>query len=200
MNAISNTQNKTIWEIINHLDKIENKINKGAIKKLEEFALMINKFIEDSSAIDAYTIAESIAKKTGILNDLNNDNSPEGISRFENTLELLNGIKDFSENAAKGYNKLSDFMQDVALLTDQDKETQNDFNKVTLMTVHAAKGLEFPYVFVVGLEENLFPSMMSGESQENLEEERRLFYVAITRAKKRLFYLLPQQDLNGGNL
>ncbi len=187
LNAISNTQNKTIWEIINHLDKIENKINKGAIKKLEEFALMINKFIEDSSAIDAYTIAESIAKKTGILNDLNNDNSPEGISRFENTLELLNGIKDFSENAAKGYNKLSDFMQDVALLTDQDKETQNDFNKVTLMTVHAAKGLEFPYVFVVGLEENLFPSMISGESQENLEEERRLFYVAITRAKKRLF-------------
>ena len=187
LNALSNTQNKTIWEIINHLDKIENKINKGAIKKLEEFALMINEFIKDSSTIDAYTIAESIAKKTGILNDLNNDNSPEGISRFENTLELLNGIKDFSENAVKGNNKLSDFMQDVALLTDQDKETQNDFNKVTLMTVHAAKGLEFPYVFVVGLEENLFPSMMSGESQENLEEERRLFYVAITRAKKRLF-------------
>ena len=78
-------------------------------------------------------------------------------------------------------------MQDVALLTDQDRESQNDFDKVTLMTVHAAKGLEFPYVFLVGLEENLFPSMMSGESQENLEEERRLFYVAITRAKKRLF-------------
>ena len=88
-------------------------------------------------------------------------------------------------------NKLPDFMEDVALLTDQDKETEEDFNKVTLMTVHAAKGLEFPYVFVVGLEENLFPSMMSGESQENLEEERRLFYVAITRAEKRqLFHFL----------
>ena len=115
------------------------------------------------------------------------DKSPEGVSRFENIQELLNGIKDFSETAEKGTNKLPDFMEDVALLTDQDKETDDDFNKVTLMTVHAAKGLEFPYVFVVGLEENLFPSMMSGESQENLEEERRLFYVAITRAKKRLF-------------
>ena len=131
--------------------------------------------------------AEGIAKKTGLFNDLYTDKSPEGVSRFENIQELLNGIKDFSETAEKGLNKLADFMQDVALLTDQDKETKDDFNKVTLMTVHAAKGLEFPYVFVVGLEENLFPSMMSGESQENLEEERRLFYVAITRAEKRLF-------------
>ena len=148
---------------------------------------MINNFIVLSRQKDAYTSAEEIAKKTGLFNDLYNDKSPEGVSRFENIQELLNGIKDFTEKAEHGLNKLSDFMEDVALLTDQDKDIEDDFNKVTLMTIHAAKGLEFPYVFIVGLEENLFPSMMSRESQESLEEERRLFYVAITRAKKRLF-------------
>ena len=187
LTIFANSHNKSIWKVINHLDQIEVNINKGAQKKLKEFVLMINSFIINAKQKDAYTVAEEIAKQTGLFNDLYTDKSPEGVSRFENIQELLNGIKDFSESAEKGLNKLPDFMQDVALLTDQDKETKDDFNKVTLMTVHAAKGLEFPYVFVVGLEENLFPSMMSGESQENLEEERRLFYVAITRAEKRLF-------------
>jgi len=183
----ANEKNKSIWEVINHLDEADININNGTQKKLKEFTLLINNFIVNTKKKDAYIVAEEIAKQTGLFNDLYFDKSPEGVSRFENIQELLNGIKDFSETAEKGTNKLPDFMQDVALLTDQDKETDDDFNKVTLMTVHAAKGLEFPYVFVVGLEENLFPSMMSGESQENLEEERRLFYVAITRAKKRLF-------------
>ena len=187
LNVFANEKNKSIWEVINHLDEADININNGTQKKLKEFALLINSFIVNTKKKDAYTVAEEIAKQTGLFNDLYTDKSPEGISRFENIQELLNGIKDFSETAEKGTNKLPDFMEDVALLTDQDKETDDDFNKVTLMTVHAAKGLEFPYVFVVGLEENLFPSMMSGESQENLEEERRLFYVAITRAKKRLF-------------
>ena len=151
------------------------------------FDFFPNLFIINSKQKDAYTIAEEIAKQTGLFNDLYSDKSPEGVSRFENIQELLNGIKDFSKTAEKGLNKLSDFMQDVALLTDQDQENKNDFNKITLMTIHASKGLEFPYVFVVGLEENLFPSMISGESQDNLEEERRLFYVAITRAKQRLY-------------
>jgi len=199
LNVFANEHNKTIWEIINHLEEAEININKGTQKKLKEFALMINNFIINSKQKDAHTIAEEIAKQTGLFNNLYTDKSPEGVSRFENIQELLNGIKDFSETAEQGVNKLPDFMEDVALLTDQDKETDDDFNKVTLMTVHAAKGLEFPYVFVVGLEENLFPSMMSGESQENLEEERRLFYVAITRAKKRLFLSLLQLDLNGDN-
>ncbi len=187
LNVFANEHNKSIWEVINHLGEIEININKGTQSKLKEFALMINNFIINSKKKDAYTVAEEIAKQTGLFNDLYTDKSPEGVSRFENIQELLNGIKDFSETAEKGVNKLPDFMEDVALLTDQDKETKDDFNKVTLMTVHAAKGLEFPYVFVVGLEENLFPSMLSGESKENLEEERRLFYVAITRAEKRLF-------------
>ena len=187
LNDIGNIQNKSIWEVINRTEGMNIKINKGTQKKLKEFALMVNNFIIQSKQKDAYTIAEEIAKQTGIFNDLYADKSPEGVSKFENIQELLNGIKDFSETTDKRINKLPDFMQDVALLTDQDKETKDDFNKVTLMTVHAAKGLEFPYVFVAGLEENLFPSMMSKESQESLEEERRLFYVAITRAKKRLF-------------
>ena len=127
----------------------------------------------------------SNAKTSGVFHDLYNDKSPEGVSRFENIQELLNGLKDFCENTEESL--LANYMQDVALLTNQDNEKTEDFNKVTLMTVHAAKGLEFPYVFVVGLEQNLFPSMMAGDSQENLEEERRLFYVAITRAEKRLF-------------
>ena len=187
LNIFANTHNKSIWEAINSLDKIEVNINKGTKRRLEEFALMINSFIINARQKDAYTVAEEIAKKTKLFNDLHTDKSPEGVSRFENIQELLNGIKSFSETTEKGMNKLPDFMQDVALLTDQDKEKEEEFNKITLMTVHAAKGLEFPYVFIVGLEENLFPNMMSGESQENLEEERRLFYVAITRAEKRLF-------------
>ena len=187
LNIFANYHNKSIWGVINHLDEIEININKGTEKRLKEFALMINSFIINARKKDAYTAAEEIAKQTGLFNDLYTDKSPEGVSRFENIQELLNGIKDFSETSEKGLNKLPDFMQDVALLTDQDKETEDDLNKITLMTVHAAKGLEFPYVFVVGMEENLFPSMMSGENQENLEEERRLSYVAITRAEKRLF-------------
>ena len=200
LNVFANKHNKTIWEIINHLEEAEININKGTQKKLKEFALMINNFIINSKQKDAHAIAEEIAKQTGLFNNLYTDKSPEGVSRFENIQELLNGIKDFSETAVQGVNKLPDFMADVALLTDQDKETDDDFNKVTLMTVHAAKGLEFPYVFVVGLEENLFPSMMSGESQENLEEERRLFYVAITRAKERLFLSFASTRFKWGQL
>ena len=159
---------------------------------------MINNFIINAKQKDAYTVAEEIAKSTKIFSHLYSDKSIEGVSRFENIQELLNGIKDFSETAKKDLNKLPDFMQDVALLTDQDKETKDDINKVTLMTVHAAKGLEFPYVFVVGLEEQLFPSMMSGESQDSLEEERRLFYVAITRAEQRLFISFASRRFKWG--
>ena len=186
LSLLANSNNSSIWEVINNLDN-NSKINKGTQKKLKDFALTVNEFIIKSKEKDAYFASEEIAKQSGVFNELYNDKSPEGVSRFENIQELLNGIKNFVENAEKESNKLADFMQDVALLTDQDTEKDNDFNKVTMMTVHAAKGLEFPYVFVVGLEENMFPNIMSSESQEALEEERRLFYVAITRAEKRLF-------------
>ena len=187
LNVFANNNSKTIWEVITTLDKQEIKINKGTKKKLTEFSLLINNFIINAKKKEAYVVAEEIIKQTGLLNNLSTDTSIEGISRLDNVQELLNAIKSFCESANKEENKLSDFIQDVALLTDQDQEKEEDYNKITLMTVHASKGLEFPYVFLVGLEENLFPSIMSSESQESLEEERRLFYVAITRAEKRLF-------------
>ena len=160
-------KNESMWQVLNNTEEIN--INKGVQKKLTEFCLTINNFKINSKNTDAHTIAEEISKKTGILNELQTDKSPEGISRLENVQELLNGIKNFSETAEEE-NKISDFMQDVALLTDQDREEKKDFNKITLMTIHSAKGLEFPYVFVVGLEENMFPNKRSLESQEKLEE------------------------------
>ncbi|MBT7896776.1 MAG: ATP-binding domain-containing protein, partial [Flavobacteriales bacterium] len=181
----ANDNQISIWEVLNHLDKYNHNINKGSCIKLSNFTTLINSYISQKDKYDSYYLAEHITKSSGLFNNLYNDKSPEGVSRFENIQELLNGLKDFCENTNE--NKLANYMQDVALLTNQDNEKTEDFNKVTLMTVHASKGLEFPYVFIVGLEQNLFPSMMSGDSQENLEEERRLFYVAITRAKKRLF-------------
>ena len=187
LNILANTHNKSIWETITLINDKENNFNQGTKKKLKEFEIMINNFIVNTKEKDAYSAAEEIAKQTGLFNNLHNDKSPEGVSRFENIQELLNGIKDFTTTADKNVNKLADFMQDVALLTNQDNEGKNDINKITLMTIHASKGLEFPYVFLVGLEENLFPNIMSGESQDHLEEERRLFYVAITRAERRLF-------------
>ena len=127
-----------------------------------------------------------VLKQSGLYNLYKNDESLEGINRIQNIEELLNGIKDFVENNEKSQASVSSFLQDVALATDQDNDT-NDNNKVSLMTVHLAKGLEFPYVYIVGLEENLFPSAMNLNSRTELEEERRLFYVALTRAEKKIY-------------
>ena len=193
----SNNSNISIWELINNLNKYDHKINKGTCNKIQEFTTLINSFISQKDNQDAYFLTEHIAKSSGIFNDLYNDKSPEGVSRFENIQELLNGLKDFCENNKD--NLLANYMRDVALLTNQDNEKKEDFDKVTLMTVHAAKGLEFPYVFVVGLEQNLFPSLLASDSQENLEEERRLFYVAITRAEKRLFISHTSNRFKWGN-
>ena len=193
----SNNFNISIWELINNLNKYDHKINKGTCTKIQDFITLINSFISQKDNQDAYFLTEHIAKSSGIFNDLYNDKSPEGVSRFENIQELLNGLKDFCENNED--NLLANYMRDVALLTNQDNEKKEDFDKVTLMTVHAAKGLEFPYVFVVGLEQNLFPSLLASDSQENLEEERRLFYVAITRAEKRLFLSYTSNRFKWGN-
>jgi len=193
----SNNFNISIWELINNLNKYDHKINKGTCSKIQDFTTLIDSFISQKDNQDAYFLTEHIAKSSGIFNDLYNDKSPEGVSRFENIQELLNGLKDFCENNED--NLLANYMRDVALLTNQDNEKKEDFDKVTLMTVHAAKGLEFPYVFVVGLEQNLFPSLLASDSQENLEEERRLFYVAITRAEKRLFLSHTSNRFKWGN-
>ena len=177
--------NLSIWDILINIEKYDLKINNGTKQRLEDFTQLINSFIITKDKYDAYELVEKIIKNSGIYHDLFSDKSIEGINRFENVQELLNGIKDFCKNTKE--NKLDSFMQDVALLTNEDNEKENDKNKVTLMTIHAAKGSEFPYVFVIGMEENLFPSIMTIDSKDGLEEERRLFYVAITRAEKRLF-------------
>ena len=185
---ISNEQNLSMWEAINKITNFNHLFNKGTIKKIEDFYIMMNNFIHSSKSSTAYETAELISKESGIVSLHKHDQSIEGISRSENIQELLNGIKDFCDNIENEENALIEyFMRDVALLTDSDNDNHEDKNKVTLMTIHASKGLEFPYVFVVGMEEELFPSMLSLSSQEDLEEERRLFYVAITRAEKRLF-------------
>ena len=160
-------------------------VNAGTLTKLQNFTTLINSFKAQLEK-DTYELAESIAKTSGLLGELHKDKTPEGVSRYENIQELLNAIKEFSEKEKNSENRgtLEHFMQDVALLTDQDSDKKEDRNKVTLMTIHAAKGLEFQFVYIVGLEENLFPSQMSIHSREDLEEERRLFYVALTRAKK----------------
>ena len=186
--AAANDNNITIWEVISEIEKYNIKVNNGTKIKLAEYVTLIKSFESESQKKDAYYLVEQITKSSGLYTLFVSDKTPEGVSRFDNIQELLNGIKDFTEN----YNGeespiLSEFMKDVSLLTDNDNEKEEDFNKVTLMTIHASKGLEFPYVFVVGMEEGLFPSQMSGNSQSDLEEERRLFYVAITRAEKRLF-------------
>ena len=179
----------SIWEIISRPERYPLKVNAGTRKRLNDFVTMIRSFRTQLEIKPAYDLGEHIASSTGILKSLYNDKSPEGVSRYENIQELLNGLKEYTENNSNGdeMKSLSDFLLEVALLTDADQDKDEDRDKVTLMTVHAAKGLEFPYIFVVGLEENLFPSQMSLGSRSDLEEERRLFYVALTRAKEMAF-------------
>jgi DNA helicase-2/ATP-dependent DNA helicase PcrA len=148
-------------------------------------------------------LGEEIARRTGILKDLFADKTPEGVSRYENIMELLAGMKEFSDARGRRHRRashLSDFLIDVALLTDADNEDPNDNDRVSLMTIHSAKGLEFPYVHVVGLEEDLFPNTLSMQSRADLEEERRLFYVAITRAEKRCALSYAMSRYKWGNL
>ncbi len=151
----------------------------------------------------AYKLGEHIAQKSGILKDFFVDKTPEGVSRYENIQELLNGMKEFSERDAEGSDvpkTLSDFLIDVALLTDADNTDPNDNDRVSLMTIHSSKGLEFPYVHIVGLEEDLFPNLMSVQTRADLEEERRLFYVALTRAEKRSTLSYAMSRYKWGNL
>lgn len=182
-----------MWEIINAPSHYGLNFNSGITTKLSNFVTQIKSFTAEMKKKEAYDAAHHIAVSSGILKMYRDEDTPEAVSRVENIDELLNGIKEFSEKGAEAnvgdlesQGTLEEFMQDVALLTNQDNEDEEDNNKVTLMTIHSAKGLEFPYVYVVGLEENLFPSIQSISTRTDLEEERRLFYVAITRAERQL--------------
>ncbi|WP_319229375.1 UvrD-helicase domain-containing protein [Draconibacterium orientale] len=194
----------SIWKIISDLPTVNHaNLNKGTAGKILHFVGLIQRFMQLSEDCDAFDTAKTIAEQTGILKELYNDKSPEGLSRHENIQELLNGIQEFSINAKETGEpeKLENYLEDVALLTDQDNEKEEDHNKVTLMTVHSSKGLEFKNVFVVGMEENLFPSNQNGDNKpETLEEERRLFYVALTRAEENAWFSYANQRYRWGNL
>ena len=178
----------SLWTVVSSPVKYGLNLNKSTLNKLDNFRLLINGFIERIVTDDAYTLGYDIIKQSGIAADLYADKEPESIARQENLEEFLNGMQDFvegrREDASLNSNiKLTDFLQEVSLLTDLESSQEEDIKKVNLMTIHSAKGLEFPNVFIVGLEENIFPSPMSCNSARELEEERRLLYVAITRAE-----------------
>jgi len=173
----------SMWEVLLHLNQINLEFNAGTIAKLNTFTAMINEFRTNLKSMEAFDLAFTIANKSGVITDLKSEKTPEGISRWENVEELLNGIKDFTDNSEETEEAtLAEYLQDVTLMTDADTEDEEDRNKVSVMTVHAAKGLEFSHVFIAGLEEELFPSGMNNADPKALEEERRLFYVALTRA------------------
>jgi DNA helicase-2/ATP-dependent DNA helicase PcrA len=182
----ANANEKSIWTIISGNELHVLGLNRGATQKISGFCDLVNSFSSKLYTEDAYELSMLIAKTAGIINDLKSENSYESISRIENIEGLLNSIKEFSD-ANKNESSLvtlDRYLENVALLTDADTEKSEDRDKVSLMTIHSAKGLEFDYVFIAGVEEDLFPSKMSLTSQEDLEEERRLFYVALTRAGK----------------
>lgn len=192
----------SMFEVMEAIDRIDLKLNASAKNKLSDFVTMIKSFQILNETHDAFFMTDLVAKKTGLVQELKKDATPEGIARIENIEELLNGIKDFTEgqkevDGARG--SLAEFMEDVALATDLDNDTGDD-DRVALMTIHLAKGLEFPYVFVVGMEEDLFPSALSLNARSELEEERRLFYVAITRAEYQAYLTYAQSRYRWGKL
>lgn len=198
----ANHYGRSIFEVIENMEKIDLKINAGTKNKLVNFVNMIRSFQILNEEKDAFTVAETVARKTGLLQELKKDATPEGITRIDNIEELLNGIKDFVEGQTEledATGSLTEFLEDVALATDLDKDTGDD-DRVALMTIHLAKGLEFPYVYIVGLEEDLFPSGMSMSTRSELEEERRLFYVALTRAEKQAYLTYVQSRYRWGKL
>lgn len=214
---VTASENKvSSWDIIENPVRYELNVNSGTRHKLEEFVVMIKSFTSRLKSKNAYDIARSIATTSGILKDLYDDQTPEGVSRFENVEELLNAIREFCDTPRPDfipeegeevpvseplpYRTLDEFMQDVALITDADDKDKGDRNHVSLMTIHAAKGLEFPHVFISGLEENLFPSIQSLNNRADLEEERRLFYVALTRGMESVTLSYAENRYRWGDL
>jgi len=198
----ANHYKKSIFEIIKYIDKIDLKINAGTKNKLQNFMNMILSLQIESQAKNAFEIAEVVVKQTQLIKDLEKEGTPEAISKVENVQELLNGIKDFiTDKIEEGEDaSLTSFLEDVALATDFDAKKNDEKPSVSLMTIHQSKGLEYLYIYIVGLEENLFPSAMSMNTRSELEEERRLFYVALTRAEKVAYLSYAQTRYRWGKL
>lgn len=215
--VVANEAGKSISAVIDNIDEYKTGLSSGTINKLGSFLTMIKSFSSQLKKKDAFELAKNIAYSSGIMRDLSDDKTTEGVSRMENIEELLNAIKEFTEHdivqndidvitpnselpTPNSIRTLDLFMQEVSLLTDADKDDKEDNNKVLMMTIHQAKGLEFPYVYITGLEENLFPSGMSMGSSDDIEEERRLFYVAVTRAQLKLTISHCQNRYRWGNM
>lgn len=181
----------SLWEATANPSEYQLPVNKGTLAKLTSFIDLMSGLVKELESLNAAQSIQRIIRDSGMLKEIFHDMTPEGMSRQENIQELLNGAQEFvnmrKEEGRANETSLTDFLQEVSLLTDMDEDKGDDNHKVTLMTIHSAKGLEFPAVFIVGMEENLFPSPMSGNSPRALEEERRLFYVAITRAERFCF-------------
>lgn len=193
----------SLWSVISNPADYRLDVNSGTAAKLSAFKTMLESFMADAATQDAQQLSERIVNETGIMRELQADTTVEGIGRKDNVEELLANIAQFCLDRKEEGNErcfMTDYLSEVSLMTDQDNETDEDLEKVTLMTVHAAKGLEFDAVFIVGLEENLFPSDMSGDSEREIEEERRLFYVAMTRARKYLTLLFATTRFKYGNV
>ena len=197
--VLASQNNLAPWDVIDNIRSFQ----LGAIgEKISDFATMIKSFAAMQKTKDAFTVAQHITKSSGILKDLSEDATPEGIARIENIEELLNGIKEFTEEESEEtkLKTLEEYMQNIALLTDSEDPDKDEGDYVSLMTIHAAKGLEFSHVYIVGVEENLFPSIQSLGTRTELEEERRLFYVALTRAMNRVTISFSETRYKWGNL
>ena len=192
----------SIWTVLCNLERVPGVVSNTTAGKLRNFQELIERFTRTTAEENAFDAAQLIARASGIIEDLSADDTPEGVSRRENIQELLNAAKEFTATAYKEGrdDKLPAFLEGVALLTDQDNEKPEDTNKVTLMTIHSAKGLEFPNVFITGMEEDLFPAQQCALSPQALEEERRLFYVALTRAEKRVVLTYSTSRYKNGNM
>ena len=203
LTVVAAEQGLSLWGALNLLPGVEMGINRPTVQKLVDFADLLRSFAVVANQKNAFDAVEHIAKHSGLVRALAEDKTPEGVSRQENVQELLNGIQEFVEEQEQiegGNPTLEAFAQDIALLTDVDTKKEDDQPKVTLMTIHLAKGLEFPVVFVVGMEETLFPSMMASQSRADLEEERRLFYVALTRAEHAAYLTYAHVRFRWGKL
>jgi len=202
LTIVANHYRKSIFDIIKHIEKVDLKINSGTKNKLQDFVNMILRLQIESQTKNAFEIADEVVKQVRLIKDLEKDGTPEAVSKVENVQELLNGIKDFiTDKIETGEDaSLTSFLEDVALATDFDSDKKDDTPRISLMTIHQSKGLEYPYVYIVGLEENLFPSGMSMNTRSELEEERRLFYVALTRAEHQAYLSYAQTRYRWGKL
>lgn len=199
----ANLHTASLWEVLCEPLSYGLNINKGTHTKLQGFRELIETFMKEALEKNAYEIGRDIVRQSGIMNEICQDRTPENMSRQENLEELVNGMHDFCATRQEEGNEhisLADYLAEVSLLTDQDSDKDEETAKITLMTIHSAKGLEFKNVFVVGLEENLFPSSMCGDSLRGLEEERRLFYVAITRAEEHCYLSFSKSRFKFGKM